>query len=71
MIDNIPTVPDVVPLTSQHYASASLGRICSNSCACFHTESEVADQTRLLIQSLYIDTGLAGASADPVTSGAW
>ena len=58
-------------LTSQQQASVSQGRICSDSCACCHTEIEVADQTFDLTQSQYTDTGPTGPSAYPITPGAW
>ena len=38
--------------TSQQCASVSLGQICSDNCTCFHTETEVADHTFQLIQSI-------------------
>ena len=58
-------------LTSQHHASVSQGRICSDNCTCCHTEIEVADPTFYLTQSQYTDTGPAGPSANSITPGAW
>ena len=58
-------------LRSQQHASVSQVQTCSHSCTCFHTETEVADQTFYLIQSQYIDTGPASPSADPIPPGAW
>ena len=58
-------------LTSQRHASASQGRICSDSCACCHTETEAADQTGCRIQALYTDIGQTSLSADPITPGDW
>ena len=58
-------------LTSQKHAGVSQGRICSDSCACCHTETEVSDQTFYLTRSQYTDTGPASPSADPITPGAW
>ena len=57
-------------LTSQQHASVSQGRICSDSCTCCHTETEVADPTFHLTQSQYTDTGPTSPSADPITPGA-
>ena len=54
--------------TSQQHASVSQGRICSDSCTCCHTETEVADQTFYLTQSQYTDTGWTSPSADPITT---
>ena len=51
--------------------SVSQGRICSDNCACCHTEIEVADPTFYLTQSQYTDTAPTSPSADPVTTGAW
>ena len=39
-------------LTSQQHASASQGRICSDSCTCCHTETEDADPTFSLTHSI-------------------
>ena len=39
-------------------------RICSDSCTCCHTETEVADPTFCLTQSQNTDTGPASPSAD-------
>ena len=39
-------------LTSQQHASVSQGRICSNNFTCCHTDTEVADQTFHLTQSI-------------------
>ena len=58
-------------LTSQQHASASKGRIQSDTFMCCHTDIEVADQTFYLIQSQYTDTGPTSPSADPITPGAW
>ena len=58
-------------LTSRQHASVSQGRICSDNFTCCHTEIEIADQTFLLTQSLYTDTGPTSPSADPITPGAW
>ena len=58
-------------LTSQQRASASQGRICSDSFTCCDTEIEVANQTFHLTQSQYADTGPTSPSADPITPGAW
>ena len=57
-------------LPSQQHASVSQGWICSIS-ACCHTETEIADQTFLLTQSQYIDTGPNSPSTDHITPGAW
>ena len=61
----------VACLTSQQQASVSQGRICSDSCTCCHTETDVTDQTFYLTQSQYTDTGPTNPSADPITPGAW
>ena len=61
----------VACLTSQQQASVSQGRICSDNLTCCHTEIEVADQTFLLTQSQYTDTGPSSPSADPIMPGAW
>ena len=58
-------------LTSQHQASVSQGRICSDNFTCCHTEIEVADPTFYLTQSQYTDTGPTSPSAEPITPGAW
>ena len=58
-------------LTSQQQASVSQGRICSDNCACCHTEIEVADPTFYLTQSQYTDTGPTSPRTDPITPGAW
>ena len=58
-------------LTSQQHASVSQGRICSDNFTCCHIETEVADQTFYLTQSLYTDTGLTSPSADPIMTSAW
>ena len=60
-------------LTSQpqQQASVSQGRICSDNFTCYHTETEVANQTFYLTQSQYTDTGPTSPSADPITPGAW
>ena len=47
----------VACLTPQQHASVSQGRICSDNFTCYHTETEVADQTFHLTQSQYTDTG--------------
>ena len=57
-------------LTSQQRVSVSQGRICSDSCTCCHTETEVEDQTFYLTLSQYIDTGPTSPGADPMTPGA-
>ena len=57
-------------LTSRQHVCLSRGRICSDSCACCHTETEVIDQTFYLTQSKYTDTGPTSPGADPITSGA-
>ena len=54
-------------LTSQQQTSVSQGRICSDNFTCYHTETEVADQTFYLTQSQYTDTGPTSPSADPIT----
>ena len=56
-------------LTSQQHANVSQGRICSGSCKCCHTETEVADQTFCLTQSQYADTGPSSPSTDTITPG--
>ena len=61
----------VVCLTSQQHASVSQGRICSDNFTCYHTETEVADQTFHLTQSQYTDTGPTSPSTDPITPSAW
>ena len=61
----------VVCSTSQHHASVSQGRICSDNFTCCHTEIEVAEQTFHLTKSKYTDTGPTSLSTDPVTPGAW
>ena len=58
-------------LTSQQHASVSQGRIGTDIFTCRHTETEVADQTFYLTQSLYTDTGPTSPSADPKMPGAW
>ena len=58
-------------LASQQHASVSQGQICSDSCACCHTEVEVAEQTCYLTQSYYADTGPTSHSSGPVMPGAW
>ena len=58
-------------LTSQQHASVSQGRICSDNFTCCHTEIEVADQTFLLTQSQYTDTGPTSPSTDPISPGPW
>ena len=57
-------------LWSQQHASVSQGRICSDNFTCCHTEIQVADQTFLLTQSQYTDTGPTSPT-DPITPGAW
>ena len=44
-------------LTSQQHASVSWGRICSDSCTCCHTETEVADQTFILPSHSILTSG--------------
>ena len=58
-------------LTSQQHASVSQGRICEDKFTCWHTETEVADQTYHLSRSRYTDTEPTSPSADPITPGAW
>ena len=58
-------------LTSQQHANVPLGRISSDNCAYYHTETEVADKTFYLTQSQYTDTGQTSPSADPKTPSAW
>ena len=69
-------------VASQQHAIVSWGRIRSDSCACCHTEIEIADQTFYTgievadqtfypIQSQYADTGPNSPSTDPMLSGAW
>ena len=60
----------VACLTSQQQASVSQRRSCSDNCTSCHTETEVADQTFYLTQSLRTDTGAPSHSADPTTLGA-
>ena len=57
--------------TSQQQASVSQGQICSDKCACCHTEIEIADQTFYLTQSQYTDTRPTSLRADPKTPGTW
>ena len=52
-------------LKSQHHASISQGRTCSDKCTCCHTETEVVDQTFHLTQSQYTDIRPNSPSADP------
>ena len=58
-------------LTSQHHASVSQGRICTDNFTCCHAEIETADQTFHLTQSQYTDIGPTSPSTDPITPGAW
>ena len=58
-------------LTSQHHASVSQERICSDNFTCCHTEIEGADQTFNLTQSQYTDIGPTSPSVDPIRQGAW
>ena len=58
-------------LTSQQQSSVSLGRICSDSFTCCHSEIEVADQTFHLTQSQYTGTGPTSPSTDPITPDTW
>ena len=58
-------------LTSKHYASVSQERICSDNCTCCHNETEIADHTFCLTQSLHTGTGPTSPSAYPITAGAW
>ena len=58
-------------LTSQQNATVSQRRICWENGTCYHTETEVADQTFYLTQSHYADTGPTSPSADPIRLGAW
>ena len=58
-------------LTPQQHASVSQGRICYDKRTCYHTETEVVDQTFHLTQSQYTNTGSTNQSADPRTQGAW
>ena len=53
-------------LTSLQHASVSQGRICSDDCACCHTEIEVAYNTFYHTQSQYTDVGPSSLSADPI-----
>ena len=53
------------------HACVPQGRICSNSCTCCHTDTQVAAQTFYRAQSQYTDTGPTSPSADPITPGAW
>ena len=55
-------------LMSQQHASISQEQICSDSCICYHTETEVADQTFCLTWSQYTDTRPARPSADLLLS---
>ena len=57
-------------LSSQHHASVSQGRVCSDKCARCKTEIELADENVYLTQSQYTDTGPTSPSADPMTPGA-
>ena len=43
-------------LTSQQHVNVSQGRICSDNFTCCHTETEVADPTLHLTQSMYTYT---------------
>ena len=52
-------------LISQQDASVSQGSIC------YHTETEVAEQTGYLTQSRYTDTGPTSSRVDPRTPGTW
>ena len=58
-------------LTSLQHSNVSQGRFCSDNCKCCHSETEAADQTFLLTQSQYTDTGPTSPSADPITPDAW
>ena len=58
-------------LTSQQHACVSQGRICSDNCTCYHTETAVADQPFYLTQSQYTDTRPSSPRADPVSPSAW
>ena len=58
-------------LTSQQHASVSQGRIYSDNCMRYHTETEVPDPTFYLTQSHYTDTGPTIPSAHPITPGTW
>ena len=58
-------------LSSQQHASVFLGRICTDSFTCCHTEIEVADQTFYHTQSQYTYIGPTSPSADPITPGVW
>ena len=58
-------------LKSQQHGSVSQARICSDNCACCHTEIEVGDPTSHLTQSQYTDTGPTSPSTDPIGPGAW
>ena len=51
---------------SQRHASESQERLGSDSCACCHTETEVAGLTCYLTQPRYADTGPTSSSADPI-----
>ena len=56
-------------LTSQHNASVSQGRICSENWTCCHTEIQVEDPTFYLAQSKCTDTRPTSPSADLITPG--
>ena len=59
----------VVKRPRNTYASVSLGRVCSDNCTCYQTETEVAGQTFYLTQSQYTDTGPTRPSADRIAAG--
>ena len=64
-------VEAVCCLTFQQRASSSQGRICSKTCTCCYTETEVADQTFYLTQLRYTDTASTSPSADHIKPGTW
>ena len=50
--------------TSQQHACVSQGWICSDNCACCHTEIEAASRTFHLTQSQHTDTGPTSPGPD-------
>ena len=54
-------------LMPQQQAGISQGRICSENCACCHTQIEAADQTRCLAKSQFAETGPTSPRVDPTT----
>ena len=65
------TGPSLILLVGERSSNmlVSAGRICSDNCACCHTEIESADQTCYLTHSLYTDTGLTSHTVDLITPG--